>query len=86
MNYTVQISKKAQKFIKAQQPKQQKRILDAIHKLPHEGDIKALEGKAKAYRLRVGDYRIIYQVDNGAFIIIVVDADNRGQIYKNKRR
>ncbi len=84
MKYSVVISKKAQKFIRAQQPKQQKRILDAINKLPDEGDIVPLEGNTNAYRLRVGDYRIIYEVDNGAFIVIVVDAGNRGQIYKRR--
>ena len=31
--------------------------------------------------LRVGDYRIIYTVDNGQLIVRVVDAGNRGQIY-----
>ena len=84
MKYSVVISKKAQKFIRAQQPKQQKRILDAINKLPDERDIVPLEGNTNAYRLRVGDYRIIYEVDNGAFIVIVVDAGNRGQIYKRR--
>ena len=49
MNYTIELSKKAQKFIKAQQPKQQQRILNAISKLPHEGDIKALSGKHNVY-------------------------------------
>ena len=33
------------------------------------------------YRLRVGEYRIIYSVDNGKFIVHVIDAGNRGQIY-----
>ena len=56
----------------------------AINKLPDEGDIVPLEGNTNAYRLRVGDYRIIYEVDNGAFIVIVVDAGNRGQIYKRR--
>lgn len=84
MKYTVKISKKAQKFIRAQQPKQQKRILDAINKLPDEGDIVPLEGNTSAYRLRVGDYRIIYEVDNDGFLVIVVDAGNRGQIYKRR--
>ncbi len=33
------------------------------------------------YRLRVGDYRIIYKVNNNELIICVIDAGNRGQIY-----
>lgn len=84
MKYTVKITKKAQKFIRAQQPKQQKRILDAINKLPDEGDIVPLAGDTTAYRLRVGDYRVIFEVDNDVFLVIVVDAGNRGQIYKRR--
>ena len=33
------------------------------------------------YRLRVGNYRIIYEIDNGELIIIVIDVGNRGEIY-----
>ncbi|MCD7791783.1 MAG: type II toxin-antitoxin system RelE/ParE family toxin [Oscillospiraceae bacterium] len=32
-------------------------------------------------RLRVGDYRIIYTVDNGELTVLVIDAGNRGEIY-----
>ena len=42
---------------------------------------KQLKGHRGLYRLRVGDYRIIYSVDNGKLIVRVVDAGNRGQIY-----
>lgn len=81
MKYNIQLSKKAQKFIKAQQPKQQERILKAIYKLPNEGDIKALAGKSNAYRLRVGDYRIIYELDNSILLVTVLNVGNRGQVY-----
>lgn len=33
------------------------------------------------FRLRVGEYRIIYSVDDGKLIVYVIDAGNRGQIY-----
>ncbi len=55
-----------------------------IEKLPEGNDIKELKGKRGRglYRLRVGDYRIIYTIDNGKLIIHVIDAGNRGDIYK----
>ena len=40
-----------------------------------------MKGYPGFFRLRVGDYRIIYTVDNGQLIVRVVDAGNRGQIY-----
>lgn len=83
MSYTIKLSKKAQKFIKAQQPKQQERLLKAIAKLPLDGDIKALSGTDNAYRLRVGDYRVIYEVYHDILLVCVVNIGNRGQIYKS---
>lgn len=49
--------------------------------LPNGEDIKKLKGYSDLLRLRVGDYRIIYTVDNGELIVIVIDAGNRGEIY-----
>ncbi len=34
------------------------------------------------YRLRVGDYRIIYTVDNGALIITIIKIGSRGDVYE----
>lgn len=81
MKYTISYKKKALKFIEKQPKPQRQRIFEAIHKLPDEGDIKALRANQGSRRLRVGDYRIIYSVDNGQLIVYVIDADNRGQIY-----
>lgn len=84
MKYTVVIEKPAEKFIVKLPKPEKERILKAIYHLPEGNDIRELKGhKNKGlYRLRVGDYRIIYAVDNGKLIICVVDAGNRGDIYK----
>lgn len=83
MSYEIQIDRKALKFINRQPHEQKRRILSAIWKLPGIGDIKPLRGKNNQglFRLRVGDYRVIYSVDNGKLIVYVVDAGNRGDIY-----
>lgn len=83
MEYTIKLTKKAKKFIKSQQPKQQERLLKSIAKLPAEGDIKPLSGKQNAYRLRVGDYRVIYEVEHSILLVTVLDIGNRGQIYNS---
>ena len=79
--YKIEYEKAALKFIERQSKSQRLRLYKAIYKLPAEGDIKKLKGTG-LYRLRVGDYRIIYSVDNGLKVINVENIDNRGDIYK----
>lgn len=84
MNYEISIRKKAMKFIRKQDSKQQQRIITAIYKLPLEGDIRKMQGEDNLYRLRVGDYRVLFEMypkDNTLTLIEITDADNRGQIY-----
>lgn len=81
MRYKIVIEKPALKYIKKQNKQEQERILKAIYNLP-DGDIKVLQGHKGFYRLRIGDCRIIYTIDNGKYIICVIEAGNRGQIYK----
>lgn len=56
-----------------------RRIKEAIEKLP-SGDIKKLKGYKDDYRLRVGDLRVLYSVEDD--IIIIKDVLPRGQAYK----
>lgn len=82
MSYQVVIERPAQKYILKQPREQQERILRAIYKLPGEGDIKPLSGLDEMYRLRVGDYRVIYTIERDVLIVRVVRVGNRGDIYK----
>ncbi|OLA68099.1 MAG: hypothetical protein BHW52_12365 [Ruminococcus sp. 37_24] len=85
MTYEYNIRKKAMKFIRKQDKKQQERIFKAIYVLPTLGDIKKMIGEDNLYRLRVGDFRILFEMSaksNTVTLIDVTNADNRGQIYK----
>ena len=66
-------------FFIIQDTSSQKRLITAISKLPLEGDIKKLQG-TDGYRLRVGNFRILFNIDG--IIIDIIDIGNRGQIYK----
>ncbi|MDR1664199.1 MAG: type II toxin-antitoxin system RelE/ParE family toxin [Clostridiales bacterium] len=80
MKFELTIDKTALKFIAKQPPKEKIRILRAINKLP-EGDVLKMSGKYNLYRLRVGGYRIIYTIEEEVFMIRVIEAGNRGDIY-----
>ena len=77
--FQISYSKKAIKFLKRQDVPSQKRLIAAISRLPLEGDIKKLQG-IDGYRLRVGNFRVLFNVDG--IIIDIIDIGNRGQIYK----
>ena len=77
--FKIVYSKKAVKFLKKQDKSTQKRIMEAISDLPLSGDIKKLQG-VNGYRLRVGDYRVLF--DMNGIIIDIIEIGNRGQIYK----
>lgn len=84
MNYRIIIEKKARKFISKLPQNEKTKVLQAINNLPL-GDTKKLRGHKNNdyFRLRVGNYRIIYTNNDNEYIICVVDARNRGQIYNN---
>ncbi|MCI8306691.1 MAG: type II toxin-antitoxin system RelE/ParE family toxin [Lachnospiraceae bacterium] len=81
MKYKIFIQKSAEKFLKKQNRKTQERLLDAIYKLPQGTDIKKLHGH-DMYRMRIGNVRILYTIDDVISIISVEDIDNRGDVYK----
>ena len=82
MSYKIVIEKPALKFLKKQQQDNRDRIMKAIHVLPDIGDIKQMAGHVNLYRLRVGDFRILYTIENDIFVVRVVNIGNRGDVYK----
>ena len=75
----IEILKKAKKFILNQPASQQRRLLQAIFCLP-VGDVKPLKGTEQFFRLRTGEYRVIFTIEEDT--IIVRDAGPRGDVYK----
>lgn len=55
-----------------------RRIETAIQLLP-VGDVKKLKGQPY-YRLRVGDFRVLF--DRNGEVLLIVKIDNRGRVYK----
>jgi mRNA interferase RelE/StbE len=74
----IRYSKQAAKFLQKQDAVSRERIMKVIRRLP-SGDVKKLQGET-GYRLRVGDYRVIFDRDGNVLMIIKIDS--RGQVYK----
>ncbi len=75
----IEYSKNAVKYINAADKQTKKRLKEAIEKVPF-GDIKKLQGIDNGYRLRIGDLRVLFSIEDDRIYI-----DNiipRGQAYK----
>jgi len=84
-NYRIVIKKSAAKEIENIQKKDRIRIVEKIRSLssdPRPSGSKKLSGKEK-YRIRQGNFRILYQVIDDALVINVVKVGHRRDIYKN---
>lgn len=75
----IEYKKNAVKYINSADKPTKRRLKEAIEKLPF-GDIRKLIGYENEYRLRVGDLRVLFTIEND--IIIINDIKPRGQVYK----
>ncbi len=85
MKYTVELKKSAAKTIRKLLPSIQKRIVNKLseieNSLPPSSETK-LKGNNPFHRIRVGDYRIIYEIQNDILVILVIKIGHRKDIYK----
>jgi mRNA interferase RelE/StbE len=58
------------------------RAIEALSKNPRSNQSIKLSGSEHSYRLRVGKYRILYQIDDSLKVITVFAVGHRKDIYK----
>ena len=76
----IRYAKAAVKVINSMDRPTKQRIRNAVERLP-KGDVKPLSGSVRLYRLRVGDWRIVFSYPDGNTVLIEKIAP-RGEIYK----
>jgi len=81
----IRYSKQALKYLVKLQPRRAAKIRESIA-LIADGKTEGLNivymKSVDAYRLRVGDYRVIYEIRNDELVLIVIKVGPRGDIYK----
>lgn len=84
MIYTITIKLSVAKALTKIDAPQRKRLIEAIDKLkinPTAGSV--LKGEISGLRrIRIGDYRIGYEMQNEQLVILVVRIAHRGEVYK----
>jgi len=85
MPYTVIIENKAQKeFLKLSPPNDNsvKKVIDKLGNVPRPSGAKKLSGTKDGYRVRVGDYRILYTIDDRRKVITIYRIRHRREVYR----
>lgn len=84
--YKVVIDKKAEKYIKKLDSSSRKRISNSLLELSENPftnhNVKKLKGFEDIYRKRVGDFRIIFKVEDDNLAILILKIGSRGDVYK----
>jgi mRNA interferase RelE/StbE len=60
--------------------------IDALAVQPRPREAAALRGGENIYRLRVGDYRILYEIREAVLLVLVVRIGHRREIYRRGRQ
>ena len=84
MTYTVEILRSAQKQLAKIDGQDRERIIDAIRALandPRPAGSKKLSGRS-AWRIRIGTYRVIYEVHDERLLVLVVAVGHRREAYR----
>ena len=84
MKYTIVFEKTAQKKLYKLPEAIRAKILAKVSALsfdPRPPGCKKLTGRP-GYRIRIGDYRVIYLIEDGRLSILVLDLGNRKNIYE----
>jgi mRNA interferase RelE/StbE len=56
--------------------------IDALAETPRPGGCKKLSATENAYRIRVGDYRVLYEIQDRRLIVLVVRVAHRREVYR----
>ena len=87
MKYQIQITDKILKKLEKLSKQNKNKIAEAINCLiedPRPSGCKKLKGDIDniKYRIRVGDYRVIYSIKDDILIICIIEVGHRKDVYR----
>ena len=84
-SYTIKLDRKVKKDLKSISSQDIQRIKSAIQQLsnnPRPNGCTKLKGKKQDYyRIRVGNYRVVYSIEDEILLVLVVQIGHRREIY-----
>jgi mRNA interferase RelE/StbE len=88
VKYGVELLPEVERALKKMDPQVRRRVFKAIEGLadnPRPAGAKALEGADRLYRVRAGDWRVVYRIRDRDLLVLVIRAGHRREIYKGRK-
>jgi mRNA interferase RelE/StbE len=85
MRYSLEFTTSALREYRSLERQMQRRIAEQIAELcihPLPTSTKKLQAEPNHYRIRVGDYRIIYRLDGTRLVVVIVRIGHRRDVYR----
>ena len=85
MRYRIEIKPQAEKALGDLPHPDRRRLARAIDRLgacPRPPGCRKLAGAQDAYRIRVGDYRVVYQIEDRVLVVYVIRIAHRRDVYR----
>lgn len=83
-SYRILFKRSAEKELRKITPAELRRVVEAVRRLSHHPrppGAQLLKGPERYWRIRQGDYRVIYEVDDAAEQITVIKVGHRREVY-----
>lgn len=84
-SYTIEWKSSARKELRKLPPQTIKRIVTAVTTLadePHPAGCRKLIGSHDTYRIRIGDYRVVYNILDDRLIVEIIRVAHRKDVYR----
>ena len=85
MTYSVSLTRRARRDLESIPSYNQQKIAKKIDALAHDprmNGVVKLEGNDELYRLRFGDYRIIFSIEDRELVVLVIRVSHRRDAYR----
>lgn len=83
-SYSVSVKRSAEKELRGVRGRELRRLIERIRALAEEPRPAGVEklSTLERYRIRQGDWRILYEIDDGARVVTIVKVGHRKEVYR----
>jgi mRNA interferase RelE/StbE len=82
VSYAIEWRPSARKEVRRLDPPVRRRVIEALAGDPRPAGSVTLTGSRGWRRIRIGGYRVVYDVDDRARVVLVLRVGSRGEVYR----